>query len=145
LPTSDDAVLLDTSVALAWVDRDHQFHSAVDARLAGHRLGLAGHAAFETYSVLTRQQPPKRLAAAAADRLIATEFPATRPLLLEPVSGLLAQFAAAGVAGGAVYDGLIGTAAREAGLLLVSCDVRATAIYRALGVEFELVGAGPFR
>jgi predicted nucleic acid-binding protein len=142
LPTSDEAVLLDTSVALAWVDRDHQFHPAVDARLAGHRLGLAGHAAIETYSVLTRQQPPKRLAASAAQRLIVAEFPATRPLLSESVSGLLAQFAAAGVAGGAVYDGLVAIAAKEAGLLLVSCDARAAATYRALGVEFELVGAG---
>jgi predicted nucleic acid-binding protein len=145
LPTNAEAVLLDTSVALAWVDRDHQFHSAVDARLAGHRLGLAGHAAFETYSVLTRMQPPKRLAAAAAQRLIGAEFPATVPLPSGSVSGLLAEFAAAGVAGGAVYDGLVATAAKEAGLLLVSCDSRAVATYRALGVEFELVGAGPPR
>jgi toxin FitB len=59
------------------------------------------------------------------------------------MSGLLAQFAAAGVAGGAVYDGLIASAAKEAGLLLVSCDARAAATYRALGVEFELLAAGP--
>ena len=131
--------MLDTSVALAWVDRDHQFHPAVDARLAGHRLGLAGHAAFETYSVLTRRQPPKRLAASTAQRLIAAEFPATMAQQSESVSGLLAQFAAAGVAGGAVYDGLTGITAKEAGLLLVSCDVRAASTYRALGVEFELI------
>ena len=139
MPTSGEVFLLDTSVALAWVDRDHEFHPAVDTRLAGHRLGLAGHAAIETYSVLTRQQPPKRLAASTAQRLIAAEFPATRPLLSESVSGLLAQFAAAGVAGGAVSDGLIATAAKDAALLLVSCDARAAVTYRALGVAFELI------
>jgi predicted nucleic acid-binding protein len=145
LPTSAEVVLLDTSAALAWVDRDHQFHASVDARLVGHRLGLAGHAAFETYSVLTRRQPPKRLAASTARWLIEAEFPESRLLTAQSVNGLLAQFAAAGVAGGAVYDGLVATAAKEGDLLLVSCDVRAAATYRALGVMFELVGAGSLR
>ena len=138
LPTNAE-VLLDTSAALAWVDRDHQFHRSVDARLANHRLGLAGHAAFETYSVLTRRQPPKRLAASSARRLIEAEFPASRMLISESASDLLAQLVAAGVAGRAVYDGLVAMAARNAELLLVSCDVRAAVTYRGLGVEFELI------
>ena len=45
----------------------------------------------------------------------------------------------AGLAGGAVYDGLVGAAAREHGLLLVSCDRRAEPTYRALGVSYELL------
>ena len=60
-------------------------------------------------------------------------------LVSESVGLLLQQLAAAGVAGGAVYDGIVATAAKNAGLLLVSCDVRAAATYRALGVEFELI------
>ena len=47
-------VLLDTSAAIALVLEDHDAHAATVAAVAGRRLGLAGHAWFETYSVLTR-------------------------------------------------------------------------------------------
>jgi hypothetical protein len=46
---------------------------------------------------------------------------------------------AAGLAGGAIYDGLVGAAAREHRVLLVSCDRRAEPTYRALGVTYELL------
>jgi len=59
MPTSADAELLvDTSVAVALMVSDHKHHEAVT--LAGVRLGLSGHAAFETFSVLTRLPPPLR-------------------------------------------------------------------------------------
>lgn len=44
-----------------------------------------------------------------------------------------------GVAGGAVYDGLVGLAALESDRLLITCDRRAVGTYRALGVQFELL------
>ncbi|MEO8968055.1 MAG: hypothetical protein ABI355_10595 [Solirubrobacteraceae bacterium] len=45
----------------------------------------------------------------------------------------------AGVAGGAVYDALVGAAAREHDLPLVTRDQRAAETYRALAVRFELL------
>lgn len=71
------ARLVDTSVAVALVVGDHTAHRATAAVLAGLRLGLAGHAAFETYSVLTRLPPPARRTPLVIGRLLATDSPAT--------------------------------------------------------------------
>ena len=50
-----------------------------DVRALGdRRLGLAGHAAFETFSVLTRLPTPARRAPATVARLLAGSFPHTR-------------------------------------------------------------------
>lgn len=52
---------------------DHEFHSQVIESVRGLTLGLAGHAAFETYSVLTRMPAPtRRPPAVVADLLVAT-------------------------------------------------------------------------
>ncbi len=53
------------------------------------------------------------------------------------------ELVAAGVAGGAVYDGLIGLAARRHGAELVSLDTRAARTYRRLRVRFRLLGDLP--
>ena len=42
------AVLLDTSAAVALILEDHDAHAATVAAVHGRRLGLAGHAWFET-------------------------------------------------------------------------------------------------
>jgi predicted nucleic acid-binding protein len=47
--------------------------------------------------------------------------------------------AALGLAGGAVYDGLVAATAREHRLPLITCDRRAESTYRALGVNYELL------
>jgi toxin FitB len=52
---------------------------------------------------------------------------------------LLERFARAGLAGGAVYDGLVGAATQHAGATLLSLDVRAASTYRMLGVDFTLL------
>ncbi|MCE7885671.1 MAG: hypothetical protein DYH08_17745, partial [Actinobacteria bacterium ATB1] len=44
-----------------------------------------------------------------------------------------------GLAGGSVYDALVGAVSVEHGLPLVSRDARAANVYRALGVEFDLI------
>lgn len=51
---------------------------------------------------------------------------------------LLPELVSVGLSGGAFYDGLVGAAAREHNLALITCDLRAGATYRALGVRFEL-------
>src|SRR6266508_2687172 len=104
-------VLVDTSVAVPLIVGDHEDHLAVAAALAGKRLGLAGHAAFETFSVLSRLPPPARRSAAAVGRLLEHNFPASRFLDEETASGLPRRLAQLGIAGGAVYDALVGAAA----------------------------------
>jgi predicted nucleic acid-binding protein len=131
--------LLDTSAALAFVQPSHEAHATTYAALVGRLKGLAGHAAFETFSVLTRLPPPGRLTPRAAQRLIEVNFPHTRFLSSQGSAALLAHLSASGVSGGAVYDALVGAAAAEHGLMLVSRDARAAGTYRAMGADLELL------
>ncbi len=139
MPTSAEILLLDTSAALALVNPGHALREAVSRRVRGCRLGLSGHAAYEIYSVLTRLPPPHRISAALAHRMIEANFPATRHLDADHGSSALSVLAAAGVAAGGVYDGLVALAALAADELLVSCDQRAVNTYRAVGVRFEIL------
>ena len=66
-------VLLDTSAAIALVLEDHEAHAATLEAVHGCRLGLAGHAWFETYSVLTRLPAGLRRAPADVLRLLTPE------------------------------------------------------------------------
>jgi len=141
MPTSAEPDrLVDTSVAIALLVADHEHHEAVFSALGPLRLGLAGHAAFETYSVLTRLPPPARRTPAAAARLIAGSLPESRFLSADAAAALPGRLARRGVAGGATYDALVGAAAHEHGLRLCTRDRRAAATYRALEIEFELLG-----
>ncbi|MCM3920370.1 hypothetical protein ND748_01540 [Frankia sp. AiPs1] len=45
-----------------------------------------------------------------------------------------------GIAGGAVYDGLVALAAKAHGLALATRDARARGTYEAVGVKLILVG-----
>lgn len=139
--TSGDAgtYLVDTSVAVAFLVGDHDHHDATFEALADRRLGLAGHTAFETFSVLTRLPPPGRRTPVTVARLLAANFPDSRFLGIEGAAGLLTSLADHGVAGGSVYDALVGATAVEHGLPLVSRDRRALDTYRELGVEVEML------
>ncbi|MEZ3161876.1 PIN domain-containing protein [Microbacterium sp. BWT-B31] len=138
MPTSAD-LLLDTSAAIALVTPTAETHDALTARTRGAVLGLAGHAAFETYSVLTRLPGALRLSATGARRVIDANFP--RSVFLPPrdAARALATLSEAGIAGGAVYDGLVALAATSARLPLLSCDRRAQSTYAALSVPVELL------
>lgn len=141
MPTSRNAEdwLVDTSVAVALVVADHEQHRSVSEALGHRRLGLAGHAAFETFSVLTRLPPPARRTAEAVTRLLAANFPVTRFLSPAGAQELLGRLAALRLSGGSVYDALVGGAAAEHGLTLVTLDRRALPTYRALDVDVELL------
>lgn len=141
MPASADRaeLLVDTSVAVALVVADHEHHGPTTKALRGRKLGLAGHAAFETFSVLTRLPPPARRTPAAVARLLAVGFPASMFLGARATSALLVDLATAGIAGGAVYDALVGAVAREHGVALATRDRRALDTYRALNVEVELL------
>jgi predicted nucleic acid-binding protein len=130
---------VDTSVAIPLLVHSHRHHADVGRWWAGQELALSGHALAETYSVLTRLPGDARLAAADAARLLDARF--TAPLTL---SGPHAQAAQAtlsrlGIAGGAVYDGLVALAAWEHGVPLAARDARARGTYDAVGVQVVLV------
>ncbi len=139
MPTSDRPLLLDTSVAVAFLVGDHAHHDEVFTALADRELGLAGHAAFETFSVLTRLPPPARRTPTVVIELLEANFPHTRFLNAGAAAALLASLGASGIAGGSVYDALVGAAALEHELTLVTLDRRAVATYHALGVDVELI------
>jgi toxin FitB len=65
------------------------------------------------------------------------------PALAPPeatIRNLPAILAAAGVVGGAVYDAMVGLAAKAAGHRLVTRGARAIETCAALGVEIEIIG-----
>lgn len=132
--------LVDTSAAVPLVLADHADHAETTRALAGRRLGLAGHAAFETFSVLTRLPAPSRRRPEQVSRLLAVSFPGTCHLSAAGAHALAAELAAVGLAGGQVYDALVAAAAREHDLVLVTRDRRALDTYRALGVRTEVLG-----
>jgi len=134
------AVLVDTSVAVPLVVSDHTNHLEVRTALATRRLGLAGHAAFETYSVLTRLPGPARRSPEAVSRLLHVGFPDSRFLPDGQAERLFGELARVGIAGGSVFDALVGAVAVHHRRVLVTRDTRAVRVYRALGVEYELIG-----
>jgi predicted nucleic acid-binding protein len=132
-------LLVDTSVAVALAVADHEHHETTFGALGDRRLGLAGHAAFETFSVLTRLPSQARRTPATVAHLLAVSFPHTRFLGVRAATALLAELGTLGIAGGNVYDALVGACAKEHGLALATRDRRALETYRALGVSVELV------
>lgn len=137
MPTNGDEpeLLVDSSVAVALSIADHEGRGASRAIVEGRRIGLAGHAAFESFSVLSRLPAPARRTPAAVSRLLATNFPYTRFLSPAASGDLFGRLAGAGIAGGSVYDALVGATAAEHGVPLVTRDRRALGTYRALDVH----------
>jgi predicted nucleic acid-binding protein len=136
---SAPVLLVDTSVAVALAVADHEHHEAASAAVGDRPLGLSGHAAFETFSVLTRLPVPARRSPAIVARVLAVNFPHSEFLGARATTALLTELGALGIAGGAVYDALVGACAREHRLPLATRDGRALDTYRALGVDVELV------
>jgi len=132
-------VAVDTSVAVPLLVRSHQHHADVVRWWDGQELTLSGHALAETYSVLTRLPGDARLSAEDAARLLDARF-ATPLTLSESRAGKVhATLSRLGIAGGAVYDGLVALAAQEHGLPLATRDARARGTYDAVGVKVILV------
>ena len=141
MPTRGRApdLLVDTSIAIALVVADHEHHEATFAALGGQRLGLAGHAAFEAFSVLTRLPAPARRTPTVVARLLSANFPASRYLSAEGAAALAGRLGGDAFTGDSVYDALVGAAAAEHHLTLATRDRRALDTYRALGVDVELL------
>ncbi|MGQ0624130.1 MAG: type II toxin-antitoxin system VapC family toxin [Sporichthyaceae bacterium] len=136
---SETVYLVDSSVAVPLLSGDHRNHQAARTAVGTRRLGLAGHAAFETYSVLTRLPAPWRRSPEITLLLMQRALPATVHLSGERAGSLLIDLARAQLAGGATFDALVGAAAVEHGSTLITADRRAAGTYAALGVDVELV------
>ena len=132
---------LDTSVAIPLLVQTHVSHAEVTAWWAGREVALSGHALAETYSVLTRLPGDLRLTPTDAALLIKDRFAA--PLILGSRTSrrLPAIFSQLGIAGGAVYDALVGLAAVENGATLATRDNRARATYEIVGADVVLAAA----
>lgn len=118
----------------------HREHGEVVRWWAGREAALAGHAAIETYSVLTRLPGDLRLEPADAARLLAERF--APPLLLsqKATRKLAETFARLEISGGAVYDALVALAASEHDVELATRDARARGTYEAVGARVTVAG-----
>jgi predicted nucleic acid-binding protein len=134
-------VLVDTSVAVAMLVEDHENHSATVLAVDNRDVGLVGHAAFETFSVITRLPAPIRRSPQVVSRLLASNFPNVRFLSADGARELFLQLPSLGISGGSVYDALVGWTAIECNSTLLTRDARAIPVYRVLNVEIELVEA----
>ena len=138
-PSSSAGWAIDSSVAVAALDESHAAHQRSRSVVMQRGPALAGHAAFETFSVLTRLPGIQRATPEIVGELIRRAFPlrcwlgpAEHEALLERLSGL-------GLAGGTVYDALVGEAARIADRVLLTRDGRARRTYELIGVDCELL------
>ncbi len=129
----------DSSIAIAALLADHGAHDLAEDALKRCTSTIA-HVATETYSVLTRLPPPHRLASADAAKLLDARLPSTYVALSASEHAKAhTRLAAAGVSGGATYDGAIALTALAYNLEILTRDKRAQRTYRALNVPYQLL------
>jgi predicted nucleic acid-binding protein len=129
----------DSSIVIAAILADHEAHGLAEDALGGCTTTIA-HVAAETYSVLTRIPPPRRVDATDAARIIAARLPSEHVALdARAQADAPRLLAGLNVSGGATYDGLIALTALTHDVELVTRDERAERTYRALGVRFRML------
>jgi predicted nucleic acid-binding protein len=129
----------DTSVIVAAALQSGAGHAESRAAIRSSDAAAAGHAWIESFSVLTRLPSDVRLSGADAARALDAVVPTTRALSADEQIDFAHFVKGGGVVGGAVYDALVGWAARCAGLPLLTRDTRALPTYRSLDVEIMLI------
>ncbi len=90
--------------------------------------------------MLTRLPPPHRAPADLVAAFLAERF--TKAPLALPAAAhlrLIERAAATGIAGGSIYDALIGATVLHAGARLLTRDRRAAAVYDRVSVEYEML------
>ncbi|SBW25353.1 hypothetical protein FDG2_4513 [Candidatus Protofrankia californiensis] len=132
-------IAVDTSVAVPLLVRSHTHHADMVRWWDGQELTLSGHALAETYSVLTRLPGDARLSGPDAARLLDARFKASLTLSGPHAQNVHTTLSHLGIAGGAVYDGLVALAAKEHGMALATRDARARGTYDAVGVKIIIV------
>jgi len=132
-------VAVDTSVAVAFLDAGHTAHRSCVGELDGVSAALAGHAAFESLSILTRLPGPAQVSPADPMTALRAAFPHDCWLSAEQHSALLETLGDAGAQGDMVYDALVGEAARVNERTLLTRVRRAISTYEFLGIAYRLV------
>jgi predicted nucleic acid-binding protein len=132
-------IAVDTSVVVAAFASWHEGHASAAAALA-REPRVPAPVTIESFSVLTRLPPPHRAPAAEVVEFLRARFPAA-PLTLPGCAHLeLIRVAArAGLAGGAIYDAVVGATAEHAGATLLTRDRRALLAYDLVGARVELL------
>lgn len=127
----------DTSVVVPALAGWHENHEVAAGALDGV-AALPAHVLIEAYAVLTRLPGGLAVAPEAAAAVLASRF-GDEPLQLAGAERrtLLSTLAAAGVGGGASYDGLVALEAAAHEQVLLTRDARAQDTYRRLGVAFR--------
>ncbi len=138
MPDNAERWAVDTSMAIAALDAGHAAHTFSRDFVRAERPALAGHAAIETYAVLTRMPGALSVDPPTASDLIRHVFPTMLELPVGTITPLLERLGRAGLAGGAVYDALVAEAARSTGHRLASRDQRARRTYDLVGVDYQL-------
>jgi len=132
-------IVADSSAAVAAFAGWHGHRDAAAIAL-GRRAGIVSHAAYETYSVLTRLPGAQRAPAALVVEHLADTFGDRWIGLTADAQRLaLVRLDALGISGGRVYDGLIAITAAAHDATLVTLDRRALRTYALVGVEVELL------
>jgi toxin FitB len=103
---------------------------------------LPAHVILEAYAVLTRLPSGLAVAATEAASVLSRRFDGSPLTLGDAEHGaVLETLAAAGVRGGAAYDGLVALEAKAHGRTLLTLDERAQATYGRLGAAFTVIAA----
>jgi predicted nucleic acid-binding protein len=125
----------DSSIVIAAFSSWNEHHQVAIEALRDAR-DLVAHAELETYSVLTRLPEPLRMEPKVVAEYLREDYPGRRMVLPEAeLRTLIGRFARLSIAGGAVYDGMVGATAAHHGYRLLSCDRRAAATYDRLGID----------
>ena len=129
----------DTSVLVAAHLAQHPRHVAALDAINETVDCVPAHALVECYSVLTRLPGPDRLdgRAVAASLNVLELVPLVLPARQHVRT--IEVLAAAGIHGGAIYDGLVAATAHHHGCTLISLDQRARATYDVVGVGYAIV------
>lgn len=132
-------ITCDTSVIVAAFARWHEDHPLAAAAL-GRVNALVDHVVVESYSVLTRLPPARRVPPPLVSTFLDHHFPTDTPRLGYPsADAVLAKALSAGVSGGGVYDLVVALSAARANATLLSLDRRATSTYETARIQFELL------
>jgi predicted nucleic acid-binding protein len=118
---------------------NHPHHPVALAAINEAVDSVPAHVLLECYSVLTRLPAAHRFEGrAVAEALRVLDL---APLVLPARQHVrtIETLAAAGIHGGAVYDGLVAATAHHHDRALVTLDRRARATYDVVGVSYEML------
>ncbi|MGH9167982.1 MAG: type II toxin-antitoxin system VapC family toxin, partial [Acidimicrobiia bacterium] len=133
-------IAADTSLVVSAFATWHTAHRSALVVL-GEGAVIPAHVAVETFSVLTRMPPPHRAPPHVVLEFLTRWFLPTGMLVpsAQLSRDIVGRCVAADIQGGAVYDGLVGLTAAEAGARLMTRDRRAAGSYRKLDLDFKLM------